>query len=248
MPIEVAEEAVIGPRFHIKPLLPVLDDEGPFWLLTISAKRTHRYQGSRWSFAELAGANLPQGLGAIRGVTQYEETHYAAPTGRHSGGLPKAQPLGDAPDELRKTELIELLHRIASAVERLISVDSAPLIVAAYPEIQGHFRQIAGSPSLCSEGICENPDAVRPEDLHRRAYSLVVAERQVERSKKLDRINALLGNSEARATIRRTEIVKAACRGRVDALFIVGDKHLWGRFDEAEERGCGAWQRRPWRH
>jgi Bacterial archaeo-eukaryotic release factor family 3 len=236
LPIEVPEEVVIGPRFHIKPLLPAFDDAGPFWLVTISAERTRLYRGSRWSFVEASGVDLPQGVGAIRGMTQYEETHYAAPTGRQPGGLPNAQPLGDAPDELRKTELIELLHRIARAVEACISADPAPLIVAAQPELRGHFCRIAASRALWPEGIGENPDAMRAEELHRRAYSLVAAKGEAERSEKLDRINALLGSGDPRATIRPTEIVKAACRSQVDALFIAGDEHLWGSFDEAADR------------
>jgi hypothetical protein len=65
LPLAVAEEAVLGPHFHIKPLLPILDDAGPFRLLAISAKHTQLYQGSRWNFAEVEGIDLPQGVGAI---------------------------------------------------------------------------------------------------------------------------------------------------------------------------------------
>ena len=32
LPLARAEEAVVGPHFHIKPLLPILDDAGPFRL------------------------------------------------------------------------------------------------------------------------------------------------------------------------------------------------------------------------
>jgi Bacterial archaeo-eukaryotic release factor family 3 len=236
LPAEVPEELVIGPRFHIKPLLPVLQDAGPFWLLSISANRTRLYQGSRWSFVELKGVDLPQGVGSISAVTQYQETHYAAPTGRQSGGLPKAQPLGDAPEELRKSELLELLDRIAAAVKRHVAGDAAPLILAAQPEIQGHFRRVAALAMMCPDGISENPDAMQPENLHRRAYSLAAATAKAGQSEKLDRIKALLGSGQARATIRPSEIVQAAHRGRVDALFIAGDKHLWGSFDETEDR------------
>jgi hypothetical protein len=37
LPIAVHEEIMLGSYFHIKPLLPILEDAGPFWLLTISA-------------------------------------------------------------------------------------------------------------------------------------------------------------------------------------------------------------------
>src|SRR5436189_304674 len=74
LPLAVAEEAVLGPHFHIKPLLPILDDAGPFRLLAISAKHARFYQGARWTFAEVEGIDLPQGIGAIASITQYENT------------------------------------------------------------------------------------------------------------------------------------------------------------------------------
>lgn len=82
LPIPVSEEAFLGDHFHIKPLLPLLEDAGSFWLLTISAKLTRLYRGSRWEFAEDKEIDLPQGVGKIRAMTDYEETHYASPVGR----------------------------------------------------------------------------------------------------------------------------------------------------------------------
>ena len=76
LPIEMSEKMALGSPFLIKPLLPLLDDDSPFWLLTISAKQTRLYQGSAWSFAEVTGIELPQGVGEIRGMTEYEETQY----------------------------------------------------------------------------------------------------------------------------------------------------------------------------
>src|SRR5205085_7810189 len=143
LPVPVPEETFLADHFHIKPLLPLLEDAGLFWLLTISAKRTGLYRGSRWEFAEAREIDLPQGVGKIRGMTAYEETQYASPVGRR-GTLAHAQSFCEAPEELRKSELIEFLHRVAAAVQPRLKGNRAPVILAAHPEIQGHFREIAG--------------------------------------------------------------------------------------------------------
>ena len=80
LPIPVPEEVFLGDHFHIKPLLPLLEDAGSFRLLTISARRTRLYHGSRWEFAEDEELDLPQGVGKIRAMTDYEETQYASPS------------------------------------------------------------------------------------------------------------------------------------------------------------------------
>jgi hypothetical protein len=236
LPLAVAEEAVLGPYFHIKPLLPILDDAGPFQLLAISARHTRFYQGSRWNFAEVEGIDLPQGIGAIADITEYENTRYAAPTGRHAGGLDKAQSFGDAPEELRKSELIELLHRIAAKLDSHVAANPMPLILAAHPEIHGHFREITSWRELQPEGIRANPEAMRPDELHRRAYAVIAEKGEAARAEALERLNALLGSGNGKATTRPEEIVRSARYGRVDTLFVTGDDHLWGTFDEAQDR------------
>jgi hypothetical protein len=233
LPLPVPEEAMLGDHFHIKPLVPLLEDAGSFWLLTISANHTRLYHGSRWEFAEDKEIDLPQGVGKIRGMTDYEETHYGSPVGRR-GGLAKAQSFGDDPDQIRKEELLEFLHRIVPPVEPLIKRSPAPVIVAADPEIQGHFREIAGWKAIQPDGISENPDALTEDELHRRAYALVEPKLAEARAAAVDRLNALL--PAGKAATKPEEIVKAARYARVDTLFLTGDDHLWGWFDEAEDR------------
>jgi hypothetical protein len=233
LPIPVPEETLLGEHFHIKPLLPLLEDTGLFWLLTISAKHTRLYHGSRWEFSENKEIDLPQGVGKIRGMTDYEETHYGSPVGRR-GGLAKAQSFGDDPDQVRKDELLEFLHRIVPPIEPLIKRRPAPVIVAADPEIGGHFREIAGWKEIEPHGIFENPDALPEDELHRRAYALVEPKLAETRAAAVDRLNALL--AAGKATTKPEEIVKAARYARIDTLFLTGDDHLWGLFDESEDR------------
>ncbi len=106
------------------------------------------------------GGNLPKTrrsicrkeFGKIRGMTDYEETQYASPVGRR-GTLAHAQSFGEAPEELRKSELIEFLRRVAAAVEPRLKENPPPVILAAHPEIQGHFREIAGWRKIEPDGF-----------------------------------------------------------------------------------------------
>ena len=233
LPLPVREEVTLGAHFHIRPLLPLFEDAGAFWLLTISAKHTRAYRGSRWSCAEVTDIDLPQGVGPIRGMTDYQETQYASPVGRR-GTLAHAQSFGEAPDELRKTELIEFLHRVAAAFEPHLKRNPAPLVLAAHPEIQGNFREIAGWKEILPEGILENPDA-----LHRgRTPPARLCARRTESGRRPQGRTRSPQCSAAggKASTKPEDIVKAARYARIDALFLSGDEHLWGRFDETEDR------------
>jgi hypothetical protein len=63
----------------------------------------------------------------------------------------------------------------------------------------------------------------------------MLEEKQTEaRKAAIDRLNARL--SIGKATTIPEEIVKAARYSRVDHLFLCGDEHLWGEFDETGDR------------
>src|SRR5207248_5279647 len=171
------------------------------------------FRGSRREFAEDKEVDLPQGVGKIRAMTDYEETQYASPVGRR-GTLAHAQSFGEAPEELRKSELIELLHRVTAAVEPRLKGHPAPVIVAAHPEIQGHFREIAGWKEILPDGISENPDALTEGELHHRGYALVEPKLAEGRAAGVDRLNASL--AAGKAATSPEGVVKAARYARVD--------------------------------
>lgn len=236
--IAVPEELAIGGHFCIRPLLPLIDAAGSFWLLTVSADRTRLYQGSQWTFAEVTGLDLPQGLPEIFGETDYEEAHKASPTGRNlrgSGGLAQAQAFGETPGELHKAQLIELLRRIIAAVEPVIKRQPAPVILVAEPKVQGQFRELAKWKELLPEAILEFPDAMPDEELHGKAWQIFARLEVQARAEVLGRLQSLLGN-RGKATTEPEEIVKGARYGRIDRLFLRDGAPLWGVFDEREDR------------
>jgi hypothetical protein len=235
LPIAMPEEVLVDNNFRIRPLLPLAEDWGGFWLLAISGSRARLYRGSRWHLEEWPGLDLPDGVDFVAGESEYEETHHGPGPGRQNA-LAKSQPLGDAPPEARKAELIEFLHRVAAAVEPVVRQHPAPVILAAHPEINGNFRDTAGWDALEPEGIAANPDALGEQELHRRAAAIVAAKVEAARGEALERLHSLIGSGNGKATTIPQETVAAACQGRVDTLFAADIGNLWGRFDDATQR------------
>jgi hypothetical protein len=240
LPIEVAEEYAIGRHFCIRPLLPLVDRSGWFWLLTVTAGRTRLLRGSRWAIGEAGGIDLPQGIEEIYNETTYQTQHYARPEARpqRSGanGLSYAQSFGAAPEDLRKGQLLQLLRRIAGVVEPVIKREPAPLILAAQPEIQGNFREMTNWKELLPEGIQENPDAISEDELREKAWVLLEPGREKSRRDAIGRLNGLIGTDNAKAATVPEDIVKAARDGRVERLFLLPGRHLWGQLIEAGDR------------
>jgi len=221
-------------------LLPVVDATGWFWLLTITAGRSRLLRGSRWTIGESEGIDLPQGVAELYDETVFQEQHYTRPDARpqRSGvtGLSYAQSFGAAPEDLRKGLLLQYLRRIAGIVEPVLKRDPAPLILAAQPEIQGNFREMAGWKELLPEGLQENPDAISDDQLREKAWALLDPARDKSRGDAIGRLNGLIGTGNGKAATTPEEIVKAAREGRVERLFLLPGRPVWGRLIEAGDQ------------
>lgn len=241
VPVELDETLIVGPKFHIRPLLPLVSADGTFLLLTVSAGRVRLFEGSRFGLGEVEDAGLPESVLEVSGESDYQNMRHASPVARpHSttapGGIPKTHNFGESPEELRKAQLIEFLRRVVNRLEQYLHSRRTPLVLAAHPEVQGHVRALAERlETLLPEGLSENPDALEEAELHRRAYALVRPLFMAPREAALARVNTLFGEGSPQATMRVEEIVKAARFGRVDTLLLAPGGQLWGRYDEAAD-------------
>lgn len=234
--VQPPEQVVVGPVFQVKPLLGLVATDGRFYLLAISANRVRLFEGSRFGFAERTDIGFPEGVAAIAEETEYENMRHASPVARTRagtpGGIAKTQNFGEDPEELRKTEQIEYLRRVAAALEEKLDGDPTPIIIAADAQNRGHFLKLAKLKSIVPDALEINPDAFEPDALQRMALERAEPLLLEARRRALDQFNVLLGNNDPRASLKVEEIVKAARYGRVEMLFAAEGENLWGRFDE----------------
>jgi hypothetical protein len=137
----------------------------------------------------------------------------------------------ESPEDVRKAQLLEYLHRVAAAVSRELGDDPAPLVLVAEPEIAGHFRKLGKPTQLYEETLVINPHGLADADLLAKVVELLgpLLEREIEGV--LDQANARLGSGGPTVSIRLEEILPAAYDGRVDAVVVASDELLRGRFD-----------------
>jgi Bacterial archaeo-eukaryotic release factor family 3 len=147
LPLAPPELVVVGPGFHIRPLLPALAPDDAFLLLTITADRVRLFEATRHGLREDPEAGLPGSLAEVTGEdADYENPQQASPANRPQVGasaITQAQVQGDSPEEWRKRRMAEFIRRIAAAVDARALADQRPVVVAADAQAQGHFRRVS---------------------------------------------------------------------------------------------------------
>lgn len=236
VPLPLSEQVLVGPGFHVKPLLPVLAADGAFLVLTITSDRVRLFEASRFALAEAEAPDLPGGFSEMAGNSDYESPVQASPPNRpHTvgGAATKAQVYGDSPEEWRKSRLVEFLRRTAAALQQRLASDPLPVVLVADAEAAGHFQKSAALGHLLAGLIETNPEAMDEEALHEAAYALVQPRLDADRQTAMERFQALQGSGDERVATEIHDVISAAYQGRVEALLLAEGEDAWGRYDDA---------------
>jgi len=232
LPLPFVELAMVGDRFHVKPLLSFFTGDGRFYILALSQNEVRLLEGSRYSVSEVELDAMPSSLQDALGVEAREKQlqfHTRAPgvTGARAAVFHGHGPGG----EESKEKLLRYFRRIDAALVEYLREERCPLVLAGVEYYFSIYRAASGYPHLISAGVAGNPETLVIDDLHARAWKLVEPIFERGRQEAEARYRALAGTG--RTLNRLDEAVPATIAGRVDVLFLALGVQVWGKLDEA---------------
>jgi hypothetical protein len=243
-----AELVVVARHFHIRPLLPSALVGQPFHLLAISARQARLLRCGGGACQEVMPGGMPAGVQEIAAEIEFQETAQFNPIASpRTGSSPNVVTSHgvESPEELRKDELLDYLHRVDAALAPILNREKLPLVIAAEPEILGHFRGLCRYPHIHAEALNLNPFALPEGKLRQRAQALLAPGFAGPVGGVRDRILSRLGSGQANATLELAEIVPAAAYARVSALLVAEEGCVWGKFDAEQQRAVTHAERQP---
>jgi len=230
VPLEFTELVVVTHRFHIKPLLRLFTGDGMFYVLALSQNEIRLLQGTRHRVDEVELEHVPASL---RDALKYDDPekqlqfHTPAPVGRgrraaifhgHGAGVDDA-----------KDKILRYFRQINGGVQELLKDEQAPLVLAGVDYLFPIYKEANTYRHLMSEGIPGNPEALRPAELHERAWSIVKPYFRKVQDEAAARYRRLAGSGQASHDLET--ILSASYQGRVDELFVAVGVQKWGTFD-----------------
>jgi hypothetical protein len=229
LPRAFPERLVVGQRFHLKPLLPLLSEAGPYYVLTLSQKAVRLWRGSHAELAEVPAERLPHSLAEALPYEPLERavrfrTAEAVGPGRWSSIA-----YGSTPEDPFKDELAQFCQRIDQGVREYLRAEAAPLVLAGVDYLLHIYRGVSQYPNLLPGEVAGNPDKLAPDELRRRAWAAVEPYFQRRPAEAVARFHALNGTPRAVTALR--PILAAAQAGRVETLCLAQGQVQWGTYD-----------------
>lgn len=233
LPYDFEAQAVIADRFHIKPLLPLLADDGQFFILALSQNEVRLLQGTRHSISEVDVADIPTSLAETLVADGSEkQLQFHTSSGSPGGGKRAAIfHTHDASGKLSRTNIRRFFRQINSVLSAWLVNEHAPLVLAGVDNLLPLYKEVNSYPHLVEEVIIGNPEMLRADELHQRGWAIVQPLFQQTRRQAESYYQQLLGSTNEKASNEPMHIIQAAFNGRIETLFVALGQRLWGRFD-----------------
>ena len=229
LPLTLPELAVVGDRFHVKPLLPYFAADGHFFVLAISQNQIRLLEGSRDAFDEVDLREVPTSLAE---ALQHEDPERELLL-HVAGGGPARRAVfhgHGAGSEIDKERLDRYFREIDRGVSEILRGERAPVVLAGVGYATARYRELSAMGSILSEAVAGSPDELRLDQLHERAWALVEPTFRSVLRADLDRFSELDGTGLTATGV--TETLTAAEQGRVGVLFAAADQERWGSTDD----------------
>ncbi len=233
LPFGPPERVFAGDRFEIKPLLPLLAEEGRFFLLALDLKRARLFEGNSEGLVKRPLEGGPTSLDEARRFDVPEKQlrfHTASPGGRR-GREAVFHGQGGAAD-VEKDAVRQFFHGLDRAVQKSLAGTEAPLVLVGTEPLVPIYRRANRYPRLEENAIVRDPESMDDAELHRRALEIVRPRFLEARHRARLRYGDLAGTGKASHHL--PSVIRAAWEGRVDTLFLAEGAAEYGLFDPDE--------------
>ncbi|MFP4470673.1 MAG: hypothetical protein ACLFPE_08315 [Bacteroidales bacterium] len=229
LPVFFDEFVYVADHFYLKPLVPYLNDDMRFYLLSLSLNGAKLYEGFPHQIEEISMEDLlPENLKDTVGF-DYEQKSLQFRMGQSAFGHTMYHGQGAGSEEEQKEEIMKYLRAVNDGMIKMLHDQKAPLIVAGVEYIVAMYKEANTYHFLKDEFIAGNPEQESPVLLHQKAKELLKDHFNSTRKEKLAAFEKAL--SDKRASYKEEEIIPAAVNQRVDTLFVKNREEMYGTFD-----------------
>ncbi len=234
----VPELAVANDRMHLKPLLRIAQSADRYQILAITLNSVRLFEGNRDGIDEVRlGDGVPKTLEEALGRDLTEKGQTGFPQG-YSRASERGDPMQvESGGAGRQDEIDRDRERFFRDVDRAILEHHSrksrlPLILAALPEHQFHFRKLSHNEFMLSEGIESDASLLSHDELRQKSW-MVMQPRYIKRLEGF--INQYgVSHGQGLATDQLEQIGQATLEGRVATLLVEAERQIPGVVDKQQ--------------
>lgn len=228
LPLSFDQSANLGRHFFVRPLLPYINQNGSFLLLTLDQKDIRLLVASHYSPPEEIPlpTDLPRSLQSYLDDFDYEgEIQFRQSTSEAGKSIFHGH--GDVEGSLKKVAK-RFFALLDEQLNTLFNEYNLPLVLVATQRVQQLYRAANTYHLLEKQGIEQHARTTSLEKMQQKGWEIVSSHYLSKQSKQQEKLREL-ANSDQKSH-KLEDIIKDAYQGKVEALFVDPTAHVWGEF------------------
>lgn len=233
LPTTVPDLAVVNSRFHVTPLLPLIDGATDYYIVAISENRVRLLKADHWRASEVAVPNLPASAKEALHYDHPSDTRqfHTAVLGRGMSKLGAYHGSGDF-FESEKAELLEYFRIVDRALHPVLRDQRVPLVFAGVDCLFPIFQKANRYPHLAESHVHGNPDGWSDQELHDKTWACVAPSFALPVEAALARYANVPTDGHKSVDLR--VILDAAHEGHIGILLVDPQRPVWGKWDKKQ--------------
>jgi len=232
--IPVQDLITIGKRFHLKPMLALLDMRARFYVLVLSQNLIQLLDCTPYSVSPMEVPSMPHDIADALREESEKQLQFHTGTGSAKGGRAAAFHGQGAGKDARKDKLLRYFRTVNSHLEKVLKNQDAPLVLACVDYLFPIYQEANTYARLYSEALTGNFEEERSENVKDQAWELVKPHFQKYQEEALREFRELAHTERTSEDLRK--ILPASFEGRVQALFVNVGEYMWGQYDPVENQ------------
>jgi hypothetical protein len=169
VPTEFQEFVSVSPNFYVKPLLPLLNNNGAYYVLAVSQNQVRVFQATRSSIEPLALDAVPNSLAK---ALEYDDPEKQLQFHSGRGGAPVYHGQGGTD---HKADILRFFQAIDHGLQSSLENTCRPMVFVGVDYLFPLYREANSYPRLLEESVTTNPDTLHPQTLHQQTWPIANA-------------------------------------------------------------------------
>jgi hypothetical protein len=217
LPVAFAEDAVVGERFRLRPMIDYLAGEDVFYILALAQNSLRVFEATKQSIDELPTEQLPA---SMDDALRFEDPERQLQSQSVGGGDVQFHGHG-AGEELDKQALARYFRAVDRGLVEMLGATTLPVVMACVDYYLPIYRDITSLANVIDVAVSGNPEHRSAAELHIAALPLIEPIAQQRTAAIASRYQEFAGTG--RTVTDLTALTAAAGEGRIDTLLISAD-------------------------
>lgn len=230
VPLGFEKYNYVANEFYLKPLMPLFNGNGLFYLLALKKDSVALYETTRYSIVEL---DLPKDVpGRLEDRVGYDHEqkslqHRSGQQGDEGSAMYHGHGEGSAEEQNEMKRYFRAVDK--GLLDMLHDNQNPPLLLCCQNEQFALYQEVSNYENLYSDNVSMNPEDLNKDELHKKAWNTIEPYFTEKHEEKMKDFKEYHGTGKATSNIR--EIMQSAVQGKVDSLFIEKGEDIYGKYD-----------------